>query len=364
MATELASSIFSKGPSDEFAAVDAYVASGESIVNSLPLNKSSISDIFKSVKFTNKGFDALGTAKALSDTVLGEQLKEGVKSLGLKYADLPSAVINKTKTLLKSTPINAQAMICSVGDYTSKVSFSDAMRIGKLGVALSQANGVTDVIRTINKTQNAAVLTNLIGEGSDIGATGVLTSLRDTIAENGALTRVVKGTLPFVLKNSDISLLREVTGGAAGGILNSMCPGFTKEFSSLYSPKYSYNLNTIASYNAIFDSFDQINTVWDKASHAGESIGSILGIISGTPAFKTLLGSGVAWILKSVDDENKKKRAQEHALARIYAQSTVSSQIKMYFPRVVMIGKYNRKSQKDETLDIRLIGQSIGAFLS
>lgn len=364
MATGLATSIFSKGAKDDYATLDAYKSSGKSVVNSLPVLPSDLSDIFKSVKFTDTPYNLLGSVDVLSASALSDQLKESAKGLGLKADSLTGGMVGKATTLLQSTKLSAQSMMCTVGEYSSKINVKDGMRMAKLATVLSQTKDLTGAVRVLNQSQNASILTSMIGEASDIGGGGVLTSLGKTIEENGILARVVKGSIPYVLNNSDVTLLREITNGAGGKVLNSLSPGFAKQFSSLYMPQNRYNLNYVQSYTTIFDSFDKIYDTWDKGSQNGESIGSILSTIAGTAAFRTMLGSGIAWILKSAADAEKKKRAQQQALARIYSQSTVSDQIKMYFPRTVMTGKYNRKSVKEETTDLRLLGRAINAALS
>lgn len=364
MATQLAESIFSSGPKDAFATIDAYKAKGEAIVNSLPINLKDAKDIFASIRITNGSFDILGTAKLLDKTALGDFLKTSASGLGLKLNDLSKGLISKTTTLLEGAKLDAQSVMCSIGDYTNKASVLDMGRVAKLGYALSQVKGIDGAIKVVNQSQNSALLTGLIGEASDTGVGGVLTSLKGVMEDNSIVSKVIKTSLPFVLKNSDVSLLRELTGGGIGKVLNSVSPGFTKSFASIYNPQNNYNFSKPASFNNIIDSFDSIYTNWDTASQNGEDIFGIYNMLSGTKAFKTLVGSGVAYVMSEVQDEKKKKRAQAHALSRIYAETTLQEQIRNYFPGLIMGGTYNRKSQKEETIDIQVLGRSLNAFLS
>lgn len=364
MAIQLATGVFTSGPKDEFATVDAYKSSGEEIINSLPINLKDAKDIFAAIKVGSNGFDLMGTAKGLSKTVLGEYLKTSASGLGLKLPDLGASVLEKTTTLLEKTGVDAQAVMCTIGEYTNKASALDMGRITKLGYALTQVKGVDGIVKVVNQAQNSALLSNLIGEASDLGVGGALSSLKGVIDDNGLISRVVKSSIPFVLKNSDVSLLRELTSGGVGNVLNSIAPGFTKSFASVYNPQYSYNFNRVGSFNSIVDAFDSVYNGWDQGKQNGQDIFSIFSMLSGTKAFKTLVGSGVAWIMGEVQDEQKKKRAQAHALSRIYAESTVKDQIQRYFPGLIMAGSYTRRSQKEETISIQVIGRSLNAFLS
>ena len=364
MTPQLATSIFSSGADEVFATIDGYKAKGEEILNSLPINLKDAKDIFAAIKFTKDGFDILGSAKALSKTVVGDYLKTTVAGMGLNINDLGPGIVAKTTALLQTTIPAAQDVMCKIGDYVNKASVSDYGRIAKLGYALSKVKGVSGVISVLNQGQYGAVLGNIIGEASDTGIGGVLTSIKNTIDENGTFIRVAKAAVPFVLKNSDISLLRELTNGVGGKLMNSIVPGFAKSFSSTFAPVHKYNLSRTASFGQIIDSFDGIYKNWDKASQNGETITNIFSMLSGTKEFKTLLGSGIAWVLSDQVDDQKKKRAQDHALAKIYGESTVHDQIKKYFPGMVITGSYKQRTLKQETTDIQLIGRSINAFLS
>ncbi len=364
MSVQLASGVFSSGPKDDFATVDAYKSTGEAIVNSIPINLKDAKDIFASIRIKNGQFDIMGTAKYLDKTVVGDFLRTTASGLGLKINDLGAGVLAKTTKLLESVAPDAQSVMCSIGDYTNKASVMDMARVAKLGYSLSQVNGIGGIMKVVNQSQNSALLSNLIGEASDTGIGGVLTSLKDTINENGIISKVIKTSLPFVLKNGDVSLLRELSGGGIGNVLNSISPGFTKSFASVYNPQYSYNFSKVGSFNSIVDAFDNVYDNWDVASQNGESIFNIFSMLSGTKAFKTLIGSGVAYVMSEVQDGQKQKRAQAHALARIYAETTLQDQIKTYFPGLILGGKYTRKSKKEETIDIQVIGRSLNALMS
>lgn len=366
MVPQLATSVFSSGANEAFATIDGYKAKGQEIINSLPINLKDAKDIFASIKFTNDSFDILGTAKSLSSTVVGEYLKTTVAGMGLGVSlnDLGSGIVSKTTALLSTTIPEAQDVMCKIGDYVNKASVSDYGRVAKLGYALSKVNGVSGAISVLNQGQYGALLGNMIGEASDTGIGGVLSSLKNTIDENGVFIRVAKAAVPFVLKNSDVSLLRELTNGVGGKLMNTVAPGFAKSFMSTFAPVHKYNLSRTASFNSIIDSFDGIYSNWDKSSQNGESITSIVSMLSGTKEFKTLMGSGIAWVLSDQADAQKKKRAQDHALSRIYGESTVQDQIKKYFPGLVITGQYSKRLPKKEAVNIQLLGRSINAFLS
>lgn len=366
MTLPVASSTFTAGPKDTLAAPDIYKLDPKKIISSIPVKASQLTDLFSSITTKNGQFDIKGALGKLDKYDFTSDLSDAAKQLGANARELGSDVMGKATTLLEKATPGAKALSCKIGDYASAVNWKDTRAALEVGVALSSMNGAKDAVKVANKAASTGLFSGLIEKASSAGMSGVFDSLKNTMQENGVLSRVVKASVPFVLSTSNVRLLDELARGGVGRTIDAVSPGFTKAFTSTYRASGGY-LNNITTFTGVLGAFDSINKDWDKVSTGDGLIGSIVDLFSSSSAFRSVVYSGVMYginyALTSEEQLSKNQRLERMALATLYKQSTVSEQIAKYFPNVVMIGKYDMRPAAQTTTDIKLLERAVRAFI-
>lgn len=367
MTLTVASSTFTSGPKDELAAPDIYKLDPKKLITSIPIKASELSNIFSAITTKNGKFDVTGALDQFNKYDISAGLADSIKQLGANAREIGSDITKGATTLLEKATPGAKALSCTVGEYASKISWKDTKACLEIGAAVSSMNGSKDIIKVVNKAANTGIMSGVIEKASNMGMGGVFDSLKTTMQENGITSRVIKAAVPFVISNSDVKLLNEIAGGGFGRAIDAVSPGFTKAFTSVYRTTGS-NINNIDSFNGMIDAFDQISKDWDKVPMGGGLIGTITNLFSSSNAFRSVVYSGVMYginyALNTDEQKSKNERLEAMALASIYRESTVSEQIAKYFPNIVMIGKYNRRAAKEETVDIKMVSRAARLFLS
>jgi hypothetical protein len=267
-------------------------------------------------------------------------------------------------TLLSKTSVEAQSLMCTVGEYANKVDIKKLGSVIAIGSAMSSVNGVSGALNVASKAYSTGIFSGVIKQASDAGLGGVFTTIKDKIVENGALVNVAKAVTPFILKNTDVKLLRELTNSGVGRAINDLAPGFTVAFSQVYNPKQGYSLSKIDSFQSIISSFNEIDGAWNKAQQNGADITSIFGILAGTKAFRNMLYTGISYTLAGLQEDQRKKQLQDMSLARIYKKTTVKELLSKYFPGIPMLGDYGTRLPEEESFDLKLIDKAARILLS
>lgn len=361
---KLASSTFTAGPKDDLAAPDIYKTDAKSIISSIPISAKDVKDLFASISMKNGQFDILGTVGKLSKTQLGDNLTNLAKEMGTNVRELGNGVVGQATTLLAKTGIDAQAMMCTVGEYANKVDIKSIGSVLAIGKAVSSVTNVSQALNVASKAYSTGIFSGIVSEASNSGVAGVFTQIKDKITENGVLVNVAKAAMPFVLSNTDTRLLREITNSGIGRAVNDIVPGFTVAFSQVYNPRQGYSLSKIDSFESIIKSFNEIDSAWDKAKQGGADISSIFGILSGTKAFRNMIYTGVSYTIASIEDNQRKAKLQDMALASIYRKTTVGELLKKYFPSVPMLGSYQTKLPQEDTFDLKTIDRAARILLA
>jgi hypothetical protein len=154
---KLASSTFTAGPKDDLAAPDIYKTDAKSIISSIPISSKDIKDLFSSIKMKNGELDIMGTLSGLSKTELGANLEAVAKELGTKARDLGSGVMADATTLLSKTSVEAQSLMCTVGEYANKVDIKKLGSVIAIGSAMSSVNGVSGALNVASKAYSTGI---------------------------------------------------------------------------------------------------------------------------------------------------------------------------------------------------------------
>ena len=330
----------------------------------IPISAKDVKDLFASISMKNGQFDILGTVGKLSKTQLGDNLTNLAKEMGTNVRELGNGVVGQATTLLAKTGIDAQAMMCTVGEYANKVDIKSIGSVLAIGKAVSSVTNVSQALNVASKAYSTGIFSGIVSEASNSGVAGVFTQIKDKITENGVLVNVAKAAMPFVLSNTDTRLLREITNSGIGRAVNDIVPGFTVAFSQVYNPRQGYSLSKIDSFDSIIKSFNEIDSAWDKAKQGGADISSIFGILSGTKAFRNMIYTGVSYTIASIEDNQRKAKLQDMALASIYRKTTVGELLKKYFPSVPMLGSYQTKLPQEDTFDLKTIDRAARILLA
>ena len=364
MALTLAASTFTAGAKDSLATVDIYKSNAQEIISSIPISSKDIKDLFSSIKMSNGKLDAFGTIKGLTNTQIGDNLNALAKDLVGNARDLGAGVMGQATDMLSKTGIDAQSLSCTIGEYSNKVGIGDLGKMVALGTAVSGASGISGALGVASKAYSAGMLSGIVSEASSSGVAGVFTTLKDTITENGVLVKVAKSAMPFVLKNTDIRLLNEITSSGVGSMLNGIVPGFTQSLSQAYNPSVGYSLTKIDSFSSIISSFDSLDATWNTAKQSGGDIWSIAGILAGSKAFKSMIYTGVSYFIGRTTEAREKEKLQAMALAQIYKKTTVKELVNQYFPTLPLLGQYSTRVPQEETVDLRLVDRMSRILLS
>lgn len=373
MTLPIASSTFTAGPKDDLASPDIYKLNPKKLINSIPVKANQITDLFSSISTKSGQFDIKGTLDKVSKTDIGNTVLDSVKELGANARELGSDITAKATTFLEKAAPGAKALSCKIGDYTNSINWKDVKEGAALVKAVQSVSGPNGVSNVINKAANTGIFSGMIEKAGDLGVTGVFDSIKTTVVENGLMVRMAKAATPYLLSKSNVKLLDELTRGGMGKALNTISPGFTKAFTSVYKQTGSTRINKITTFNGLIDSFDRIDSDWDKLLDSTDGGASIVSLLAGSNAFKSIVYSGIMYGIDYMSDEpavmSKNARLEAMAMTSLYRESTVSEQIARYFPNTVMIGRYDQRAAKEETVDMSvlnmdLLGKSIRSFLA
>lgn len=383
----LASGVFEGGANDDVATVDVYsimsaVDGAESqVITSIQELELSIDEKIFDMKlaagdaadFLKEQMGELSfDTSALTDRLLGvnsefkgmyndlnDKLKQGamLKTYAQKKANKLMCTINDTKAMVDSAKIrDVRALGQFVNKYTNSKIFS-----GQDSGAIS------------------GLLGSVVTTASDLGISGAFKSLAETVNDNGIIGRMTRAVLPIAMRNSDSKLLREISGSAAGKLINVFAPGFTTSFSKAFTYRgdRGQSLNT---FEDIFHSFENVDSMWDALSRGGDGnvAVNLLSIVGGSRDFSNLMLTGVKyWSTQQSNGHTPPVRVQPvYGLASVYREMTVGDAIKRDFPQVALLSQYNdrlpktggtasgqRTPNNQNAVDARLIKGSLAALL-
>lgn len=336
----IASGSFATGPDTLVEAVDIYAKEfakdGAPIINSIQDLATGLKDTIRDlISASTSGLDdflkikdsiAEFDPKALADRVLlaSSEFRSSVSELGKDIMNGVGLNVLKTK---------AQDVMCTVNDVRNIVSGKDMASINKLGSFVNQFTG-TNLFRSNDTTALGGLLSTVVGKASDLGITGVFTSLTSTLTDNSLINKTVKTLLPIALRNSDIKLLKEISGSPAAKLINVFAPGFSNSLASYYRGTGYGKGNTLNSWTDLVHTLANVDQQWDRISRGGDGLATnLMMLLNGSRDFQKLLITGV----NSFTDDDNKARQKNYALARTYKKTTVEEELAKHFPNVALL---------------------------
>lgn len=382
----LAKSTFESGPKDDIATADVYkitssVDAAESqVITSIQELNLQVNQAILDMKLS-AGQAAEFLSKVKGDIKINvDQLTDRLIGTNSEFRSMYDGLNDKLKqgAILKTyAQQQASKLVCTINDTKSMVDSANIKDIRSLGSFINKYTG-SNIFSGKDKGAISGLLGSVITTASDLGITGAFKSIAETVNDNGILGRITRSVLPIALRNSDSTLLRDLSSSTAGKLIDVFSPGFTSSFSRafVYRGDRGGRLN---SFEDIFHSFENINDAWDIIERGdGSSALNLLSLVGGSKDFSDLVMTGVRyWTTEQSNGNNAPVRVQPAmGLASLYREITVGDAIKRDFPNVALLSQYNDKLPKQggqpagtrnannlNVVDARLIRGSVGALL-
>lgn len=379
---ELAVGTFTGGPKAETATADIYKmvtgAGGNSPITSIQqlniLPNTSLFDKLdgsSTADFLSKSKEGLKfDSNLLTNRLLGAQ-----DEFKLQFGQLTESM--KKGALLDTFKDKAKYVLTTLKDTNSLVK---AAKIGDVKALGNFINKYTNSKDFGGKDKGAigGLLGSVVTTASDLGVSGVFTTLAATVNDKGIVGRITRAVMPTVLRNSDSKILKELTSGTAGKLINVISPGFTQQFAKGFKTRNDRS-KPLKSFDDVLTSFKNIDSQWDKMSRGGEGnvATNLLSLISGSKDFQSLISTGVKHYVTEANSQRPTPVPIDpmHGLITAYQEVTVSQAIQRDFPKVALLNLYNgrlnprtgqrngtRNSRNANVIDPRLVNSTLGAL--
>lgn len=342
----IANSIFSTGAKDEVATADVYSlitgAGNEKTITSIQmLDALPDTSLFDKLDGSNTA-DFLAKAKdgiKFDESILTNRLLGTQGEFKLNFGMLTEEM--KKGALTDTYRDKAKYVLSTMGETNSLVKAAKINDIKALGNFVNKYTN-TKVFSNTDKGALSGLLGSVVKTSSDLGISGVFTTLVNTVNDKGIVGRMTRTILPIVSRNSDSKLLREMSSGPAGQLINVFSPGFTQSFSKSFTYNGT-NTKTLSSFEDVLTSFTNIDANWDTIARGneGNQATNLWSLLGSSKDFQNLLIAGVSYWAKR---ENKPVAINPmHALAAAYQEVPVGKAITRDFPRVALLNLYNGK---------------------
>jgi hypothetical protein len=373
---------FTSGPLEEVATADFYKLTGGAKITSiqelnLNLDSNSMFD-FSLAPGGAKDFLTKIESGALpfnNDLLMGRIQGVADENKGL-MSGLTDAM--KKGAALATFKDKGAGFLVNIGGQFSSVNPANMKDVRALGGFINKYTG-TKIFSGKDSGAMSGLLSTVIGKASDLGVGGAFKAITDTVNDTGIIGRVTRAVLPIALKNSDSKLLREMTSGPAGKLINVFSPGFTQNFSRAFTYRGNSG-KSLNSFEDVFHSFESIDSQWKFLSRegSGDPALNLLSLVTGSRDFKNLMMTGVKyWATEKANQRPTPVPIDPlYALASTFHETTVGQAISRDFPKVALLSVYNAKlprknglpagmrgNQRNNVRDARLISGSIGALL-
>lgn len=384
----LASGAFSGGPKDELASVDIYKVKSAVSSDVKPITSvqelSAAIDKYNNDLILDTGIASSFMSKATEPGKLDFD-KDTLTNRILGTSNEFKACVNelnesiKTGALTATLKDKAKYVMCTINETRSLV---DAAKIGDVASLGKFVNKYTGTAAFSGKDKGAlsGLLSSVVTTSSNLGISGAFTSLANTVNDNGIIGRMTRAVLPIAIQNSDFKLLKEITNGPGGSLINVFSPGFTQKFSKAFT--YQGNqAKSLDSFEDIFGAFKNVNEAWDLLQRGDQDnfAVNLLSIMGGSRDFKNLVMTGVKyWATEQGKADGKRPKVPinpMYALASAFPEVTVGQAIQRDFPRVALLSVYNqrlprrngtptgsRNKHNLNFMDPRLVSGALGAL--
>ena len=385
-APTLAAGSFQCGPDDDVATADIYklksaMGAGIKPITSIQELTASIPDAtFKFALTEDKVADFMSAAKGAAvfdKDLLTARILGTSSEFKASFNELDAML--KKGALTNTFNDKASKFMCTINDAKSMVDSANINSVKALGSFVNKYTG-TPIFSGQDKGAIAGLLGSVVTTASKLGISGAFTSLSQTVNDNGIMGRVTRAVLPIAMKNSDTRLLREISSGQTGALINVFSPGFTQSFSRNFTYRSNNGGGSLNTFEDVFHSFENVDSQWDSLQRGGEgnSALNILAIMGGSKDFQRLVMTGVKyWTTESRTPGGKAPPVRVDPmmmLANVFPEITVGQAIKRDFPKVALLSVYNerlkrgglpagsRNNLNSDFLDPRVINGTLGAL--
>lgn len=382
----LTPSIFSTGPKEAAAAPDIYsLITGTSGRD--PITSIQGLDLMPDTSLFDK-LDGSSTLDFLDKAKQGikfnaDGLKDRITGLTGDLKASFNGMSDKLKqgAMLDTFKDKAKFALATVKDTRSLINVAKTGDLKALGNFVNKYTG-TAVFSGKDKGALGGLLSSTVKLASDTGLSGVFSTIASTVSDNGVIGKITRATLPYVVKNSDSKLLKELASGKANKLIDVFSPGFSKDFSKAFTYKGS-NVKSLSSFEDIIGSFQSINSGWDVLSRGpiGNTATDLRILSASSKDLQKLLLTGVSyWNKKQRDNPATVPPVPPKPmfmLSGMFPEITVGAALKRDFPKVAMLSLYNsklprpagkvagtRSPKKVNTIDVRLASGVLGALFS
>lgn len=359
----LATSSFTTGPKDEVAAVDVY-ALGEEINKSSDkvftsvkdLDTSEFKNLYKLVNNPTELADFIKSAKTTGELQIDEsslmrRLTDASSDIKHGFTDLTQSVKNSAAfTLSKETK---SKISCAIDDARVLVSASKIKDINGLASFFNKYTK-TSTFKKQDTGAISGILSSVVAKTSELGIPDAYKSIAGNILDNEILQKVTKTLLPIAIAKGNPDLLRQLSYGPYGKVLNSFFPGATRALIGNFSLKGG-SARPISTIDDLLGTIGRIDSAAGRAMRNGEEIFDVTEFLGGSRDFQRLLASSAAFFMDGAPRQNGKypsafttirtPKGHEiyaaYGLAGYYQKTTAAASVKKYFSKIALTGTYD-----------------------
>lgn len=259
---QLAKAVSTILPNEALAKIDVYKEKATGIVNSIQdqLNAfgvdlgaiirggASVASLLPSI---------VDKAGKLSEGSILERLAAASDITKTVFNKLPLETIGKATEYLKQS----QDLIVSVQGVVKLAQNTDFTNVRALGEFVNKVYG-SDIVGFTDPNSKAGLMIGLIGDCQKAGFGNVFKQMTEQLKDD-VLNKVAAGCVEIGIKESDISLLRDIYDKMGDGFIKQVSPNVLKDFSSNFKLKETINPESISeTFSTITETFDNIDENW------------------------------------------------------------------------------------------------------
>lgn len=388
---EIATGSMATGPKDEVSAPDIYaigkdVAKSFTSVKSIGLEaQSKLEGFFNNptelADFLLKGKDKLGLE--FDESILTKRLAETSSELRGAFTDLTTDM--KESSIISMAKDKYNKLSCTVGDVKSMVSASKVKDIKGLGNFVNKYTN-SKIFNSNDSGALSSVMASVVAKTQELGIAGAYTSLMSTIQDSTILRLMTKTLVPIALAKNYPTLLRELSSGPYGKVLNYIAPGMSQSLVKNFTMKSGMTNRSINSFEDMLGAIDGTYGAWSIGKRGDNDMFDLVNIMGGSRDFQRLLASGVQYFYSSQQGANSGTKITTPTGAQVYAiygiaayfsPTTAAASVKRFFPKVAMTGTYETtipttrstsrsrvSSNQTSITDARLINHIANSFFN
>jgi hypothetical protein len=307
MGFKLAATTFSTKADDTLATVDAYAQKSSKVINATP-------DVVTAADLGNlaglKGATVGADLKFLSTTVT-QGLKVDKDALLKGVLGSNSGLIGALKGL---PPIIQEGMtkakglssiLATVNGVTSVIKNANLSTLSGMG---SLINGLSNTNFPIAFTDTSGLInlgSNLVKQATSLNIPGVLSAITSGIANKSIVNGIVRGSLSTVIGSSNVGLLSDIAGSSSGKYVTKWMPSFSQDFTKQFVlPSNTRGSSLLGISNIVTSSLSKIDSTWNTANRAGETVINMNALNACSRDMGTLLDVQSSFRRQEILDQN------------------------------------------------------------